>query len=216
MKPRNESPSVTTHTLVLLHRMTVAHIKRFIARSFFYPVHTVIINVRQIGEDAQRHTEKGISQSPITVIVIPVTFAHYGIVPTFQKVLCRSEPHVDHPLLEAFEILSLPLLVITHQLGRIQKLVTDKAGHQGLVCIPTDSFGNRNVLVQHIDSPFRPLRLACNFPKQGTLVSLGRIAIGVHVVFVTGNSTFDIFRHSPNVVHCLVGHPTVLQHLKSL
>ena len=82
--------------------------------------------------------------------MIPVLFALYRIMPTFQKILCRSKPYIYHVLLKQFKIFFRPFLIIAHDFGSIDKLVTDKSGNQRNIRIAGKSFVIDTVSIQYV------------------------------------------------------------------
>lgn len=182
VEPGKLSPAETAQALTVRQGMGAADIKGFVARTFLQPVHAVIVDVRKVAEHAQGNAEQRVALAPVAVVVVPVALAHHRIVAAFQKVLSHREPHVDHVLLEQFDVFGRPFRVVAHDLRRVQKLVADKAGDEGDVGVAAEGLVVHAVGVEHVDRHVAVAFLASKLPQKGALVGARRIAVGVHVV----------------------------------
>ena len=195
VEPGNQSPAVAAHVARVRVGMLPRDAQRLVARPFLDPPHAIIINVRRIAQHSERHTEQGVAQPPVAVVVIPVLVFRHRVVPPFQEVLRQREPHVYHILLEQLEALLRPTLVAAHDFRRIHELVADEARNERHVRVAPQPLVDGTVSVQH---PYRPVGirgLARDFPHQGTLVGQRGVAVGVHVVLLPGDAARDIFVH---------------------
>ena len=196
VEPRHKPPTVTAHPFGILIGVGRCHAERLIARPFLQPIHTIVINVGQVAQHAQRHTEQGITQPPVAVVMIPVPFTHHRVVTTFQEVLRHSEPHVYHVLLEQFEILTFPFRVVTHDFRRIDQLITVKSRNQGYVRVTPQSLVIHAISIQHIDGDVAIALVTGNLPQKGALVGPGGIAVTVHII-VSGHTADNHLVHGP-------------------
>ena len=196
MEPRNQAPAETAKRPRVGVGMFQCHAKRLVARPFLDPIHAIVVYIRRIAKDAQRHAEEGVAQPPVTMVVVPVAFARHRVMPPLQEVLCRREPHVNHVLLEQLEFLLSPGIaaVVAHQLGGIDKLVARESGNQGNVRVAAQGRVPRAPSIQRLRRTVGIRRVTRDFPHQGALVSIRRATIGIHVI-LSRDATDNRARH---------------------